>query len=387
MQRKRLILGLATALTIASVIWFTQRGGSTATAAAAPPPSVVAAAALAHLYTPQSTYTGSLSAPQSVELKPRVSGTILSVRVPEGQFVGRGQTLFVIDPEPYFARLQAAEAAVREAEARLRIARTEQQRTGALVQEGVLPTARRDQTGATLAERQAQLASAIAARRLAALELSYTNVRAPIAGRVGRVLVTVGNLVAGGDSAPPLTTIESVNPLHVDFSVDERTYLDAIAAARTSGRARTLPVNIRLEDGSVQTARVDYVSNRLDRSTGTIPVRAVVANGDGRLTPGLFAEVEISTGTSRQAVLISDLAVQVEQGRRFVLVLDGQNQLQYGPVQLGGLVEGLRVVTSGLKPGERVLVRGLAGPGMTVKRRLVPMASQGLRASGEGAAK
>jgi len=303
------------------------------------------------------------------------------VSVPEGQFVRQGQRLFLIDPAPFRARLEAARAATREARARLGLARAENARAQRLVREGVVAQERADQALATLAERQAQLASAQAAERLAALDLAYTTVEAPISGRVGKILVTRGNLIASGEAATPLTTIVSVNPLYVEFNIDEPTYLAALAEARTASPAARLPVEVRLEDGSVRTARLNFIGNRLDRGTGTIPARAVLPNPDGSLAPGLFAEVELAVGAPRPAVLVSDLAVGVEQGQRFVLVVDRSNVAQRRPVRLGGTVEGLRVVEEGLRPGERVILKGLAGPGMTVQPRLVPMTAQGVQAA------
>lgn len=379
MTKRRLIAGLAAAaLLIAALIWLGGRGDDGAVEeAATPPPQVLAAAAIAREHAPRSTYTGALAAVQSVELKPRVSGYIEAVSVPEGQFVGRGRRLFLIDPAPFRARLEGARAATREARARLGLARAENTRAARLVAEGVVAQERGDQASAGLAERQAQLASAQAAERLAELDLAYTTVEAPISGRVGQILVTRGNLVASGEAATPLTTIVSVDPLYVEFNVDEPTYLAALAQSRIGGPAARLPVQVRLEDGSVRTARLDFIGNRLDRGTGTIPVRAVLPNADGRLAPGLFAEVELATDAPRPAVLISDLAVGVEQGQRFVLILDRNNVAQRRPVRLGGTVDGLRIVEEGLAPGERVILKGLAGPGMTVQPRMVPMTAQG----------
>jgi len=383
MTKQRLIAVLAAgALLVAALIWLGGRGGNGQAEAAAPPaPQVLVAAAIAREHAPRSTYTGALTAVQTVELRPRVSGYIQAVSVPEGQFVRQGQRLFLIDPAPFRARLEAARAATREARARLGLARAENARAQRLVREGVVAQERADQALATLAERQAQLASAQAAERLAALDLAYTTVEAPISGRVGKILVTRGNLIASGEAATPLTTIVSVNPLYVEFNIDEPTYLAALAEARTASPAARLPVEVRLEDGSVRTARLNFIGNRLDRGTGTIPARAVLPNPDGSLAPGLFAEVELAVGAPRPAVLVSDLAVGVEQGQRFVLVVDRSNVAQRRPVRLGGTVEGLRVVEEGLRPGERVILKGLAGPGMTVQPRLVPMTAQGVQAA------
>jgi gold/copper resistance efflux system membrane fusion protein len=332
---------------------------------------VLAASVVVQDYTPRSTYTARLTAVDTVDLKPRVSGYISQVSVPEGQIVQRGQTLFRLDPEPFAARLAAARAATREAEARLGLARAEDGRARQLVAEGVAARERTDVATAALREREAQVASARAAERLAALDLGYASVEAPIAGRVGRILVTRGNLVAGGETATPLTSIVSVDPLYVEFDVDEATYLRSLADRRN--QSTQAKVGVRLEDGSTRSARLNFIGNGLDRATGTIRARAVLPNPDGRLAPGLFAEVDVATDNARPALLISDLAIGVEQGRRFVLVIGAKNMTEYRPVTLGPVVGGLRVIEKGLKPGDRVVVKGLAGPGMAVQPKVVPM--------------
>lgn len=318
---------------------------------------------------PSAEYTGHLAAVETVELRPRVSGYVQSVNVPEGAVVRQGQLLFQIDPARFQAELQAASARRAEAEARLGLAQTEQARAEALFAQGVIARERLDQASATLRERQAQVQSASAAERLARLQLSYTRVTAPISGRVGQVLVTRGNLVAAGAEAAALTSIVSVSPFHVYFDVDETTYLAALAKARAGA---ALPVEIRLADGGpAQSGRLDFVANRLDAGTGTVRVRAVVANPDGRLTPGLFTRVRLVTGPAAPTPLIHDQAVRAEQGRRFVLVVGQGGKLEYRPVKLGGVELGLRVVTEGLRPGEQVVVKGLVGPGMTIRPKFV----------------
>lgn len=376
MAKRRVAAAVAALVVLAAVtVFILGRAGSGAGAAASPTaPQVTAAVAITREHAPRKVYTGALSAVQSVELKPRVAGYIAEVSVPEGKFVRQGQRLFLIDPAPFEARLEAARAATREAQARLDLAEAENARAATLVQRGAVAQERVDRASAALGERQAQFASAQATERLAALDLSYTSVEAPISGRVGKVLVTRGNLVAGGEAASALTTIVSVDPLYVEFNVDEPTYLAAIAGGQAP--ATRLPVQVKLEDGSLHTARLNFIGNRFDRGTGTIPARATLPNPAGGLTPGLFAEVELPVGALRPAVLVSDVAIGAEQGRRFVLVLDQTNTTQYRPVTLGGLIDGLRIIEDGVEPGERVVLKGLAGPGMKVEPNLVPMDSQ-----------
>lgn len=372
MRKARLAAASAAVLAIVVLLVLWTRGrGSEDQAASPAPPSVLVAPVVVRDYTPRTTYTGRFTAVETIDLKPRVPGYIAEVTVPEGGIVRRGQTLVRLDSAPFAARLAAARAATREAEARLGLARAEEARARQLVAEGVVARERSDVATATLREREAQVASARAAERLATLDLDYASVEAPISGRVGQILVTRGNLVAGGETATPITTIVSVDPLYVEFDVDEATYLRALSKRR--GRSAQTSVSVRLEDGTVQTARLDFIGNRMDRATGTIRARAIVPNPDGRLTPGLFAEVEIATGDTRPAVLVSDLAIGVEQGRRFVLVLGARNMTEYRPVKLGPLTDGLRVIEEGLRPEDKVVVKGLAGPGMAVQPKAVPM--------------
>lgn len=375
-KMRLLVAFAAIVLLVIFVIWFLGRDTSGQAEAAPLPPEVLAAAVVTRDYAPRSTYTGTLAAVETVELKPRVSGRILEVSVPEGRIVRQGQRLFKIDPAPFQARLAAAKAATQEVRARLGLAQVESERARRLVEEGVVAQQRADEADAALAERTAQLASARANERVAQLDLAYTSIEAPITGRVGKILVTRGNMVGSGETATPLTTIVSVDSLYVEFNVDEATYLAALVQAQEQGSSERPPVQVRLEDGSVRSARLDFIGNTLDEGTGTIPVRAILSNRDGRLAPGLFAEVEIAIGAVRPTVLISDLAVGVEQGRRYVLVVDRQNETQYRPVQLGGLVGDLRVVEDGLAAGERILVKGLAGPGMKVRPRMISMSAR-----------
>jgi len=371
MRKSRVAAALGAILATGLIVFWVRGPAGDEQATAPAPPMVLAASVVVQDHIPRSTYTGRLAAVETVDLKPRVSGYITDVTVPEGQMVRRGQVLFRLDSAPFAARHAAARAATREAEARLGLAQAEDVRARRLVAEGVAARERSDVTTATLREREAQVASARAAERLAALDLRYAGIEAPIAGRVGQILVTRGNLVAGGEAATPLTTIVSVDSVHVEFDIDEATYLRSLADRR--GQGAEAKVDVRLEDGSTRTAQLDFIGNRLDRATGTIRARAILPNPGGRLAPGLFAEVDVPTDKARSALLVSDLAIGVEQGRRFVLVLGEKNMTEYRAVTLGPVVDGLRVVESGLRPGERVVVKGLAGPGMAVRPRIVPM--------------
>lgn len=225
-------------------------------------------------------------------------------------------------------------------------------------------------------ERHAAVQAARAAVNAARLDLSYARVTAPITGRVDRIAVTEGNVVEAGTTV--LTTIVSVDTLQVYFDIDEATYLEFVARARpdASGRATVrLPVRIGLmnEEGYPRVGTLDFLGNQVNRGTGTVRARAVIANPGGRLAPGLFARVQLDTSAPRQATLIDDGAVGNDQGQTYVLVLGAGNKVEYRPVTLGPVLEGLRVVESGLQPTDVVILKGLVRPGMAVVPRRGPM--------------
>lgn len=329
------------------------------------PPGVPVAEVLVRPVTPQVEFTGSLSAIKRVELRPRVAGYIQAVSVPEGRFVEKGSTLFLIDPRPFQAALNAARARLREAEAASMLARAEHGRAEQLFTQKVIARDRLDTAIASLNAGNARVDAAKAALDAAQLDLSFTRVTAPISGRVGQTLITEGNYVASG--VAPLTTIVSIDPLHVYFDVDERTYLHSLAAGRGNGsQAAKVMVALSRDPTHSRPGRVNFLSNAADRGTGTVRVRAVIDNPDGQLTPGLFARVSLQVGASQARVLISDLSIGTDQGRRYVLVVGKDDKTQYRPVELGPVVDGLRVIEQGLQPGERIVVKGLVGPGMQI---------------------
>lgn len=356
------------------------RSNSGSSGGAPPPPEVPVAEVVVRKVARSSEFTGHTAAVESVEVRPRVGGYIQSVSVPEGGLVTEGQLLFQIDPRPFQAALDQAKAQLAQAEARLAQAEADFARAEQLIDKGITSRERYEDAVATRRERQAQVQAAKAAITTAELDLSYTRVTAPIAGRVDRMLVTQGNLVAGGSAGQPtlLTTIVSVDPAYVYFDIDEATYLEFVEKARPgkpdSSKAQ-LPVRVGLvtDRGFPHKGKLDFLGNRIDRSTGTIRARAILPNPDGRLAPGLFARVRLVTGEPRETVLIDDQAVGTDQGKRYVLVLGEGNKVVYRPVTLGPVVGGLRTVASGLAAGETVIIKGLVGPGMQVTPRKTAM--------------
>jgi len=356
-------------------------GETSQTAPTPPPPQVPVAEVITRVLAPSSEFTGVVAAAKTVELRSRVGGTIESVSVPEGGLVERGQLLFQIDPRPFEVALQNAEAQLQRAEVLLSQAETDLDRSQRLLPSGAIASKTYDDDVSGRQERQAQVLEAKAANAAASLDLSYSRVTAPIAGRVDRVLVTEGNLVTGasGGAATLLTTIVSVDPAHVYFDIDEATYLNFLGRARPAAAGRkgaSFPVEVGLatENGYPHSGSLDFLGNRLDRGTGTIRARAVLANPDGRLTPGLFARVKLATSAPQETVLIDDQAVGTDQGRRYVLVLGAGDMVEYRPVELGAMNEGLRVVASGLNPGDTIIIKGLVRPGMQVTPNRIAMA-------------
>jgi gold/copper resistance efflux system membrane fusion protein len=337
--------------------------------AAAPAPTVQVIEAISRSLPETATYTGRLAAVERVELRPRVGGYIAAVRFREGGMVKRGQTLFEIDARPYEAAVSRAKAQVLQARARRTLAQRKATRARALRADDVISQAELDAAAAEEADSAASVEAARALLRAAMIDLTDTRVRAPIDGRIGEALVTVGNLVNGGiGAASPLTTIVSVDPLHIEFDVDEGTF-----RRLSADRGAATAVQITLGDESTpRAATLNFLGNHVDPKSGTARARAVIANGDGQLTPGLFARVRVETGAPRDVVLVRDEVIGTSAQGRFVLVVNNEGIVEPRPVQLGESIDGLRVIR-GVSTGERVLLKGMARPGMKVTSNVVPM--------------
>lgn len=349
----------------------------------APIPKVPVAEVITRDVAPAVEFTGHFEAAKSVELRPRVGGAIDVVSVPEGGLVKPGEVLFQIDPRPFQVALDSAKAQLQQAIVLLEHAEIAFQRAKSLAPNGTVSRKTYDDAEALRRQRQAEVDMAKAAVAAAELDLSFTRVAAPIGGRVDRVRVTEGNLVTGGNAGAStlLTTIVSRDPLYVYFDIDEATFLDFVARARPGkedGGTANLPVQVGLmtDAGFPHAAVLDFISNRVERSTGTIRARAIVKNPDRLLAPGLFARVNLVTAEPARTVLIDDQAIGTDQGRRYVLALGSGNKAEYRPIELGPMIDGLRVVASGLKPGEKVIVKGLVRPGMEVDPQAISMAPE-----------
>jgi RND family efflux transporter MFP subunit len=350
-------------------------GGGKETPATPPPQAVTVAEVPEREVTEWDEFTGRLEAVDQVEIRPRVSGYIKRVTFAEGKEVTKGEVLFEIDPRPYQADLARAEAELQRARSAASLAESEVQRAGKLVELQAISREEFDSRTSAEAQGEATVRAAEAAVQTARLNLDWTKVRSPIAGRVSNALVTEGNLVeAGPPAGAVLTTVVSVDSMYLYFDSDEQTYLRYAGRARDSGgtnwRTARLPVFLGLanESGFPHEGRLDFVDNQVDPQSGTIRTRAVFSNRARALTPGLFARVKL-VGTEKKSVtLVRDAAIGTDQDRKFVLVVGPGDTLAYRPVVPGRLTDGLRIVTSGLKPGERIVVNGLmrVRPGMTV---------------------
>lgn len=347
-----------------------------AAAAQAPPaPQVSVAEVLERPITNYREFTGRIEAVERVELRPRVSGYIESVQFTEGAEVRKGDVLFVIDPRPYDAAFKRSTAELARAQSALRQAQTEHERAVKLLALRALSQEEFDARTAGSEKAAADVQAAQAAVDAAQLDLSFTRVRAPIGGVVGKAEITAGNFVAAGESV--LTRLVSIDPVYVRFEGDEAAYLRQEQITREQGQGKAQPVWVGLanEDGHPHQGVVDFTDNELDPQTGTIRARARLSNRERLFTPGLFARVKLGEGATYDAILIEDRAVGTDQTRRFVYVVKPDNSLEYREIELGDLHEGLRVVKSGLASGERIVVNGLmrVRPGVTVDPQVVAM--------------
>jgi RND family efflux transporter MFP subunit len=357
-------------------------GRSSKPPAPPPLPAVTVAEVPEREITEWDEFTGRLEAVDQVEIRPRVSGYIKRVAFAEGREVKKGEILFEIDPRPYEAELAREEAELESARSAAALAKSEKQRAGTLVDMQAISREEYDSRTSAEVQGGAQVRAAEAAVQTARLNLEWTKVRSPIAGRVSNALVTEGNLVqAGPPAGAVLTTVVSVDSMYLYFDSDEQTYLRYAGQARSSGgtnwRTERLPVFLGLanESGFPHEGRLDFVDNQVDPQTGTIRTRAVFSNRFRALTPGLFARVKLVGTEKKHATLVRDAAIGTDQDRKFVLVVGAGDTLAYRPVVPGRLTDGLRIVTSGLKPGERIVVNGLmrVRPGMKVAPKLEAM--------------
>jgi multidrug efflux system membrane fusion protein len=338
---------------------------------APPAPEVTTAEVAVRDLNDWADFTGRLEAVESVAIRPRVGGYVESVHFAEGGRVTAGDLLYQIDPRPFKAEVDRLGAERERALAQLKLAQTYRERAERLLARNATSQEEFEQLAADATVAAAQLASINAALEKAALDLSFTRVTAPIAGRVSRAIVTAGNLV---DASIVLTTVVSDEAVYAYFDVDEQTYLEHVQQSNAAEQS-VVHVGLINEQGYPHAAQLDFVDNQVDPNHGTIRARAVLDNSDGKFTPGLFARMKLVSPNRHSAALVDDRAIGTDLGKRFVFVVDEQGVVQYRSVETGRLVEGLRIVENGLAAGDVVIVNGLqrVRPGVSVAQTRVAM--------------
>lgn len=310
-------------------------------------------------------FSGRLEAVNRIQIRSRVAGAIQSVDFREGSLVNAGDLLFTVDPAPYQAAVAQAEGQLASARAKLNLAEIELDRGRRLSQNQVISQSILDQRQNAVTEAQAAQKTAQAVLQSAQLELGYTKLYAPVTGRIGKVEITVGNLVAAGSASPTLTTLVSIDPIYASFDVAEEVAAQILAKLPVSDAANApieeIPVEIGspTENGTSINGKLQFIGNQVDAASGTIGVRAVFDNPGGKLIPGQFVRIRIGEPKAEKRILVSERAIGTDQDKKFVFVIGADNKVIYRPVQLGGNADGERIVESGLAAGDRVVVNGL----------------------------
>jgi multidrug efflux system membrane fusion protein len=355
----------ATGVLVAGAIALTPSSAASTQAAPQAIPVMVARVLQSEVAT-WDEFSGRLEAVERVDVRSRVAGAVQSVHFREGALVKAGELLLTIDPAPYAAEADRAQAQVVAAQARVDYARSELERARRLWDESAIARRELDERVNARQEAEANLRAAEAAQQSARLNLGYTQVRAPVSGRVGRLEVTVGNLVAAGPGAPVLTTLVSVSPIYASFDADEQVVARALkdledGAGPARGRLQSIPVQMgtAASDSARFSGRLQLVDNQVNAKSGTVRVRAIFDNADGSLMPGQFAQLRMGRAKPTAALLINERAVGTDQNKKFVMVVGDDNKATYREVVLGPSVDGLRMVTAGLKADERIVVNGL----------------------------
>ena len=326
-------------------------------------------------------FSGRLEAAERVDIRSRVAGTVQGVHFREGALVKAGDLLLTIDPAPYQADVDRADAQVFAAQSRFTNTKSNYERSKQLLQDHAISQREYDDSLNANGEADANLRSAQAQLQTARLSLGYTQVRAPVAGRVGKLEITTGNLVAAGPGAPVLTTLVSVSPIYASFDADEQVVTRALRELPAGASARAQIEKIPVQMGTVTdtatpiAGHLQLVDNQVDARSGTVRVRAVFDNADGTLMPGQFAHVRMGAVKAEPVLMINERAVGTDQNKKFVMVVGPDDKAQYREVTLGANVDGLRIVTTGLKPNERVVVNGLqrVRPGSLIAPQMVAM--------------
>ncbi|MFJ9989324.1 efflux RND transporter periplasmic adaptor subunit [Pseudomonas putida] len=371
-------IALASAALLAGSAWLTLCDA--APGSATPPPTAAApqvnvAQVLRRQVQAWDEFSARLEAVEQVEVRSRVAGQVQALHFREGQQVSKGDLLVTLDPALYATEVSRTEAQLAAARARQVYTRNEAQRAERLADSQAIARSEVERRQNEAQQAEAGLLEASAALRNAQLNLEYTQIRAQVAGRVGRREVTVGNLVSAGPDGPVLTRLVSTSPIYASFDVDEATLQRALGQQARLDAIQSLPVRMQGLDGRQHDGQVRWLDNRIDSASGTLRLRAVFDNTDGRLMPGQFARLSLSQATPFDGLLVDERALGTDQNRRYVLVLGADNRVSYRQVTLGPRVDGLRVVSTGLQAGEQIVVDGLqrVRPGALVNPQVIPM--------------
>ncbi|WP_267225739.1 efflux RND transporter periplasmic adaptor subunit [Dyella silvae] len=377
-MKKRWIL---TALAVAVVggSWALLGHSSDTHAQAGPPPAptVTVAQVLVRPVDDADEFTGRLQAVDTIQLRPRVSGYVDSVHFKEGAIVRKGDLLFRIDPRPYQAEVDRLNANLGQARAEQGLAQANAERAERLLEQHAIAKEEADRQQTAAQSAKAQVASTTAALDAAKLNLGFTEIRAPIDGRVSNALVTPGNLVTSNDV---LTSVVSIDPIYAYFDVDEHSYLKFDRQRRDHGGSPQISMALADEKGFPHAGRVDFVDNQLRAGSGTIRLRAVFDNSDASYTPGLYVRIQLRSDSRQPRALVDDRAVGADLGNKFVYVIDKDRKVEYRRVVTGPLLDGLRVVSEGLDAKDTVIVAGLqhVRPGVEVNPTKVAMETRSL---------
>jgi RND family efflux transporter MFP subunit len=385
----KLIFIFSSTLALGFCLGLTGCARAPSEAPAAAPVPVTVSYPVGRYVTDYAEFAGRIAAVDSVEVRARVWGYLDKVNFKEGALVKKGDVLFEIDPRTYRAALAQAEGNLTSMQARLTRLNADLARAQDLLPTRAMSREEYDKVSGDRGEAAASLEALRAAVHRAKLDLEYTKVTAPVSGRVSRYNVTVGNLVQSGDQngGTLLTTIVSVDPIYAYFDVDERTVQRVSQLIREGkvkwARKTEWPVSLGLatEEGFPHQGTVNFVDNQVNPKTGTLRVRGVFPNKDEALSPGFFARVRVPIGPPHQALLVTDRALDNDQGQKILYVVKQNNEVVSRPVRVGALHDGLRAITAGLKPGERLIVNGLqqVRPGVTVEPKLVDMPTSAVR--------
>ena len=359
-------LVIAAVIALSAVLWTACSRADAQSTNAPPLPKVTVAEVVSRDVTEWDEFTGRLEAVNSVAIRPRVSGYVAAIRFDEGAMVRKGDLLFEIDARPFQAEVDRLRAELMRVEATVRRAENDLERAKRLSTDNAMSPEEIDRRAAFAEESEAQVQAVEAALRAAELNLEFTRVTSPIDGRVGRAIVTAGNLVSSGPGeATLLTTIVSLDPMYASFDADEQTFQRYVNLAREGKRASArqigLPIQMALpsDEGFPHRGELDFLDNQINSATGTIRGRAIFRNHDRSLTPGSFVRLRLPGSSSYRAHLIQDRAVGTDLDKRYVYVVGKDGKVEYRVIQLGPVIDDLRVVRSGLEAGDVVVINGL----------------------------